>query len=147
MATKKATKTAELKTDVAKATKSVKKAAEEITELVTNETKAAAKDVKKTVEAVAKDTKEVVKTATKTAAKTAKTATKAAKKEVKTSLYVQYFGKEVAEKDMIAAAKKAWTKETGKKVADIKSIALYVKPEEASVYYVINGDDTGRIDF
>lgn len=70
-----------------------------------------------------------------------------AKKEIKTTLYVQYFGKEVAEKDMIASVKKAWTKENGKKVGDIKAITLYVKPEEAAIYYVINGTDTGKVEF
>lgn len=47
---------------------------------------------------------------------------------------------------MIASVKKAWTK-SGKKVADIKTMALYVKPEENSVYYVINGDSAGRVEF
>lgn len=76
----------------------------------------------------------------------AKKATKTTKKEIKTSVYVEYLGKQVEEKDMIAAVKKAWTK-TGKKIGDIKSLSLYVKPEEASVYYVINDTETGRVDF
>ena len=38
-------------------------------------------------------------------------------------------------------------KENGKKVGDIKTITLYVKPEEAAVYYVINGTDTGKVEF
>ena len=86
---------------------------------------------------VAEETKEVVKKAKKATAK----------KEIKTSLFVQCFGKEVEEKDMIASVKKAWTKENGKKVGDIKTITLYVKPEEAAVYYVINGTDTGKVEF
>ena len=69
-----------------------------------------------------------------------------AKKEIKTTLFVEYYGKQVQEKDMIASVKKAWTK-SGKKVADIKTMALYVKPEENSVYYVINGDSAGRVEF
>ena len=68
------------------------------------------------------------------------------KKEIKTTLFVEYYGKQVQEKDMIASVKKAWTK-SGKKVADIKTMALYVKPEENSVYYVINGDSAGRVEF
>ena len=46
---------------------------------------------------------------------------------------------------MIASVKKAWTKAAGKKVADIKSIDLYIKPEEGAVYYVVNGTDTGSV--
>ena len=70
----------------------------------------------------------------------------ATKKEMKTSLTVQYMGKEADEKAMIAAVKKAWRKD-GHKVGDISTMELYVKPEENSVYYVINGSETGRIDF
>lgn len=71
---------------------------------------------------------------------------KATKKEVKTTLIVEHQGKQVAEKDMVAAVKKAWTK-TGNKVGDIKSLTLYVKPEENAVYYVINDTETGSIAF
>lgn len=93
-----------------------------------------------------------VETETKTVAKkpAAKkaTATKkpAAKKEIKVKTIVEYYGKQVEEKDMVANVKKAWTK-SGKKVADIKTMELYIKPEEAAVYYVINGTDTGAVAF
>lgn len=70
----------------------------------------------------------------------------AAKKEMKTTLVVEYYGKQVEEKEMIAEVKKVWTK-SGNKIRDIKTMALYVKPEENSVYYVINDETTGRIDF
>ena len=59
-------------------------------------------------------------------------------KDIKTSVVVQFAGKEVAEKDLIAAVKKAYTK-TGNKVGDIKTIEIYVKPEESAAYYVVNG--------
>lgn len=75
-----------------------------------------------------------------------KVAAKAPKKEMKTTLTVQFMGKEMDEKSMVATVKKAWTK-AGNKVGDIRTMELYVKPEEASVYYVINGSETGRIDF
>ena len=148
MATKKAVNKTENKVDVTKAKKSVKKAEEDVKEVaeviadkVAEEVKDAVDDVKETAgvvaDKVAEETKEVVKKAKKAAAK----------KEIKTSLFVQCFGKEVEEKDMIASVKKAWTKENGKKVGDIKTITLYVKPEEAAVYYVINGTDTGKVEF
>ena len=69
-----------------------------------------------------------------------------AKKEIKVKAFVEYYGKQVEEKDMIANVKKAWTK-SGKKVGDIKTMELYIKPEEAAVYYVINGTETGAVAF
>ncbi len=95
---------------------------------------------KKTVNKTETKVEAPVKEATKEVKKAAP------KKEVKTTLFVQYFGKEVAEKDMIASVKKAWTK-AGNKVGDIKTITLYVKPEESAVYYVINGTETGKVEF
>ena len=63
-------------------------------------------------------------------------AKRAAAKDIKTSVVVQFAGKEVTEKELIAAVKKAYTKK-GNKVGDIKTI--YVKPEENAAYYVVNG--------
>ena len=75
----------------------------------------------------------------------AKTAKKsAAKKEIKTEVVLQYGEKEVNTKDMIASVKKDWTKQKHK-ISEIKSIELYVKPEDYAVYYVINGEHTGKV--
>ena len=65
-------------------------------------------------------------------------AKRAAAKDIKTSVVVQFAGKEVIEKELIAAVKKAYTKK-GNKVGDIKTIEIYVKPEENAAYYVVNG--------
>lgn len=65
-------------------------------------------------------------------------AKRTAAKDIKTSVVVQFAGKEVIEKDLIAAVKKAYTKK-GNKVGDIKTIEIYVKPEESAAYYVVNG--------
>lgn len=83
-------------------------------------------------------------TETKAPKKTA--VNKAPKKEIKVKAFVEYYGKQVEEKEIIARVKKAWTK-SGKKVGDIKSMELYIKPEEAAVYYVINGTATGAVEF
>ena len=103
------------------------------------EVKAAVEEKKEEVEAAAEEKKEE-----KTAKKPGR---KPAKKEIKVKTYVQYFGKEVEQKEMIAAVKKDWTKASGKKVGDIKEINLYVKPEEAAVYYLVNGTDSGKVAF
>ena len=84
-------------------------------------------------------TKEVKKAAPKTTAKKS-----AAKKEIKTEVVLQYGEKEVNTKDMIASVKKDWTKQKHK-ISEIKSIELYVKPEDYAVYYVINGEHTGKV--
>lgn len=74
-------------------------------------------------------------------------AKKAAKAEAVAEVYVEYAGKQVNEKDMIENAKKTWVYETGKKESDIKSISLYVKPEDGAVYFIVNGTDEGKITF
>ena len=58
---------------------------------------------------------------------------------------VQYLGKEIYEKDMIALVKKAWTAKKNR-ISDIRSIELYIKPEDHAVYYVVNGDFTGSLE-
>lgn len=64
----------------------------------------------------------------------------------KTSMFVEYQGKQVEDKAIIASVKKAWT-EAGNKVGDMKTVELYIKPEEAAVYYVINETETGKVEF
>ena len=107
--------------------------------------KAAADSVEKITKKAVKGAdaaKNVAKAVTKTATKTVK---KAAKKDIKVKAFVEYYGKQVEEKDIIARVKKAWTK-SGKKVGDIKEMDLYIKPEENAVYYVINGTETGAVE-
>ncbi|WP_330371110.1 DUF6465 family protein [Dorea longicatena] len=38
-----------------------------------------------------------------------------------------------------------WTKEYGKSVEEIKTLNVYLKPEEAAAYYVINEETTGKV--
>ena len=127
-----------------KAPPEVKKAGTVSTSSAKTETTKTA-TVQKTVKA------EPAKAAEKPAAKkpaAKKTAAKktSAKKDIKVKAIVEYYGKQVEEKEIIASVKKAWTK-SGRKVGEIKSIDLYIKPEEGAVYYVINGVDTGAVAF
>ena len=62
------------------------------------------------------------------------------KKEAKTSFYLQYMGKEISTK-----VHEVWTKEYGKSVEEIKTLNVYLKPEEAAAYYVINEETTGKV--
>lgn len=131
------------KRTLAKVTAKTEAVAADAAKATTEKTEAVKETVAEKTEAV----KEAVKEATEKTVQTAKktVAKKAAKKEIKVRTFVQYLGKEVEEKDMIAAVKKDWTKANGKKVGDIKDITLYVKPEEAAVYYVVNGTDSGKV--
>ena len=63
---------------------------------------------------------------------------------MKTSMYVEYQGLQVEEKEIIAKVKELWVNE-GNKIKDIKELKLYIKPEEASAYYVINEETSGKI--
>lgn len=69
-----------------------------------------------------------------TTAKKATTTKKAA--TATTSVFVQFRGNDF---ELIEAVKTAWADKTGSKVTDIKTIEIYVKPEDGRAYYVING--------
>lgn len=135
-------KTAPVKAETVKKTEPMK----------TSTTEKAAANITEEKQEVKAETKPEVKEETKASVEKKAPAKKApakkttAKKDIKVKAVVEYYGKQVEEKDMIAAVKKAWTK-SGRKVADIKTIDLYIKPEEGAVYYVINGIDTGVVAF
>lgn len=61
---------------------------------------------------------------------------------MKANVYVEFFGEQVDQAELIAEAKKIW-KGLGKKASDLKKIELYIKPEDDRVYYVFNGKTTG----
>ena len=59
------------------------------------------------------------------------------KPAVKSSVFVQFAGKEIVEKDVVAACKKAYADlATGE---DLKTLEVYIKLEEGAAYYVANG--------
>ncbi|MDO4168438.1 MAG: DUF6465 family protein [Lachnospiraceae bacterium] len=59
---------------------------------------------------------------------------------MKSNVYVEYQGQQRLMKDVLAAIKKEWTA-AGNKIKDIDTLDMYVKPEENTVYYVINNDE------
>ena len=79
--------------------------------------------------------------AKKTAAKKAP----AKKAELKTEMYLQFYGKEYSDKEILQKVKEIWTKVLKNKVGDMKDVKIYLKPEESKAYYVINGDTTGEV--
>jgi SUMO ligase MMS21 Smc5/6 complex component len=61
---------------------------------------------------------------------------------MKTTSYVEVYGMQIAQAELIQTAKDIW-KKSGKKVSDLKSLKLYLKPEDQMVYYVFNDDEEG----
>ena len=133
MATKKASTSTETK-KTATVTKAAEPAKTPAAKTTTEKAAVKAEEKKTTVKAA-----EEKKAPAKAAAK--KTT---AKKDIKVNAIVEYYGQQMDEKTIVANVKKAWTK-SGRKVGEIKTMDLYIKPEESAVYYVINGVDTGAV--
>jgi hypothetical protein len=98
------------------------------------------KEAPKTAKKVTTEAKKVTEEAKKAVSKT--TTRKASLKE---TVYLQYLGKEINKDDLTAQVKDIWTKQMKRKVSELKSITLYIKPEENKAYYVINDEETGSI--
>lgn len=92
-----------------------------------------AEDVKKAAEPVVK---EEVK-------ETAAAVKEVAKPEIEKSVVVEFGGRQVAAKDVLAQAEKEYAMAHPETV--IKSIELYISPEQNAAYYVVNGE--GSDDF
>lgn len=96
--------------------------------------KAEPKKVEKAVEV-----KTVAKKEDKAPAKAATTAKKAPAKaaKVENNIYVQFSGMEFDTAAIEKAVKADYTAKNGKK--DMKSVSIYIKPEDMKAYYVIDG--------
>ena len=77
------------------------------------------------------------------AKKAAKAAAPAEEKMVE--IIIQYGAMEWKGAELMEKAKAAYVAE-GHRAAGIKSVSLYVKPEEKKAYYVVNEKTTGSID-
>ena len=74
------------------------------------------------------------------------TETKAAapkKTAVKSNVVIEVADRKYSSADIEKIAKDVWVYDLGKKSSELKSMELYVKAEEANVYYVFNGDIQG----
>lgn len=87
------------------------------------------------------ETKKETKKAPVKKAVSAKRATK--KAELTSTVYVQFSGKSYAQDELLKMAKDVWRYDLKQKVGDLNSVELYVKPEENTVYYVMNKEFTG----
>ena len=109
-------------------------------EKVTAAPKAAEPKAEKTTAAAAAKAEKAA-AAAKAKAEKAPVVRKRAAKKAEVKLYVQYQGVERSQEEIVEAVKAAWTG------AAIETLELYVKPEDGAVYYVVNGTESGKVDF
>lgn len=121
-----------------------KKSVEKVAEVKETVKAAEVKETKTPV--VKEEVKETAKKAPakKAPAKKASAKTTTAKKEVVTETYIQFAGQETLTSEILAKVKAAYVAE-GHKESAIKSVKLYVKPEDSAVYYVINEKAVGVV--
>lgn len=105
--------------------------------------KKAAPAKKETAKKAAPAKKEATKKAAPAKKETVKKAAPAKKVAVKEVVNFQFSGKSYTPDDLLKICKDVWKYDLNGKEADFKTVELYVKPEENTAYYVINGDITG----
>ena len=104
-----------------------------------------AEETVKKAEETAKKAETTVKAAAKTTAKkatkkvAAKKTAKAEKKELVPEVFVQFNGNEDVVANVIERAKEAFAAD-GHRASSIKSLKVYLKPEEYAAYYVVYGN-------
>lgn len=126
--------------EVKKTTKAAAKKASAAEETKTTKAAAAKKtSVKKTTTAAKKETikEEPVKEVERVEAAVTE------KNEIKATVNFQFNGKSYSPEDLMKICKDVWKFDLNGKEEDLKSVELYVKPEENITYYVINGDVNG----
>ncbi len=129
------------KVDTAKAAEPVK--AESKAAAAQAEAKAPAKAAK-----TAKTAKTAAKVEEKAPAKAPAKRAAAKKAEPAAEVVIEFGGRQIVAKDVLEAAKKDFAeKHEG---TELKSIHLYIKPEESVAYYVVNGgvgDPEDKVEF
>lgn len=63
---------------------------------------------------------------------------------MKLNTYVQYQGREILASELEKKVREIW-RQKGHLAKELKTIALYIKPEENACYYVINDSVTGMV--
>ena len=142
----------ETKEEVAKAADAVKTAEATVKADVKKDVKAAGEKVKKEAKAAETKAKKAVKAAetkvkkdVKAVETKAKKAAKAAEAKVaKVNTFVQFAGMECSVADVEAKALEAFKAQHNG--AAVKSMTVYVKPEDHAAYYVVNDEFTGKVE-
>ena len=130
----------------------VKETAKETAEKATEATKETAETAKATVKKTAAKAKTATTRKTAAAKKTVKAKADAVKTETKRKvtrkptkkIVLQYLGKEFDEAELTERAIAQFNSVEGG--VAVKTITMYLKPEDDAAYYVINDQYTGRVD-
>ena len=146
-------KAAEVKEAVKETAEKVEEAAKETVEKATEATKETAETAKATVKKTAAKAKTATTRKTTAAKKTVKEKADAVKTETKRKvtrkptkkIVLQYLGKEFDEAELTERAIAQFNSVEGG--VAVKTITMYLKPEDDAAYYVINDQYTGRVDF
>ena len=130
--------------DMNKPNNDTTKAEAPVEKLRINITKSA-EEVKANTKKAARRAKNTAKNITDAAKDAAKETVKAVEKKVaaktiRENVYIQYAGKEITAESLADKAKKL----SGAEI--VKSVDVYVKPEENTAYYVVNGDISGQFE-
>ena len=119
-----------------------KKAPAKKAEKAVAEKKAPAKKAEKAEKAVVE--KKAAKKAEKAVAEKKAPTKRAAKKvDVKSNVFVQFAGKSFSQDELVKIAQDVWQYDMNMKAEDFKSVEIYVKPEENTAYFVVNGEFPG----
>ena len=125
--------------------------AEETAEKVTAVEKVAEKaaEVKEAVKEKVAEVKETTKAAkAETAEKAEPKKTPGRKAAVKEEFVLEFAGKQITQEEIKKKVKENWTKVQKNKIKDIKTIKVFLQPENSSAYYTINdeGNDSYKIE-
>lgn len=63
--------------------------------------------------------------------------------EMKTAIHIQFDGRSYSQEDLTQIVKDIWQFDLNHKPEEIKTVNIYVKPEESTAYYVINDEVEG----
>ena len=125
--------------------------AEETAEKVTAVEKVAEKaaEVKEAVKEKVAEVKETSKAAkAETAEKAEPKKTPGRKAAVKEEFVLEFAGKQITQEEIKKKVKENWTKVQKNKIKDIKTIKVFLQPENSCAYYTINdeGNDSYKIE-
>ncbi len=101
------------------------------------------KAVKEETKAAKTETKAVKPAKTETAAEAKKTTSKAAKETIKCT--IQYQSKDTTIEEIVNSIKENYKSEGGK--AAVKTLDVYIQPENNVAYYVVNGTVEGKVNY
>lgn len=138
----------EVKTTVAEETAEKVTAVEKVAEKAAEK----AAEVKEAVKEKVAEVKETTKAAKAAKAETAEKAepkkTPGRKAAVKEEFVLEFAGKQITQEEIKKKVKENWTKVQKNKIKDIKTIKVFLQPENSCAYYTINdeGNDSYKIE-